>query len=127
MGGTPAGLARSKECRVRAEPERRLVLELDDNGLMRRIQSGDEHAFGQFVERYQKRFYRTAYASLRNREEALDATQEAFMKIFRARLLWRPDANPGTWAYRILLNHCIDRSRRRRLRDGPSLDAAREA
>ena len=94
---------------------------------MRRIQSGDDEAFARFVDRYQKRFYRTAYSSLRDPEEALDATQEAFMKIYRARLDWKPDASPGTWAYRILLNHCIDRTRRRKLRDMKSLDARRDA
>ncbi len=94
----------------------------DDTELMRRIQAGDEEAFELFVTRYQKRLYRLAYASLGNRDEALDATQETFVKIYRARLRWAPGAKPGSWAYRILINHCIDQARRRKFRERFSLD-----
>jgi RNA polymerase sigma-70 factor (ECF subfamily) len=96
----------------------------DDSELMLRIQSGDEEAFEAFVGRYQKRLYRLAYASLGNREEALDATQEAFVKMYQARHRYRPEGSPGTWIHRILVNACIDRSRRRRLRRTVPLDEA---
>jgi RNA polymerase sigma-70 factor (ECF subfamily) len=81
---------------------------------MARIQDDDEDAFATFVGRYQKRFYRLAYGYLRNHDESLDAVQEAFIKIHRARASWEPRASPFTWAYRIVANHCIDMLRKRR-------------
>ena len=89
-------------------------VEPTDVALMARIQEGHEEAFGIFVDRYQKRFYRLAYGYLHEQEEALDAVQEAFIKIYRARATWEPRANPFTWAYRIVANHCIDILRKRR-------------
>jgi RNA polymerase sigma-70 factor, ECF subfamily len=89
-------------------------VESSDVALMARIQEGDEEAFADFVGRYQRRFYRLAYGYLHEHEEALDAVQEAFIKIYRARAAWEPRANPFTWAYRIVSNHCIDLLRKRR-------------
>ena len=89
---------------------------------MTRIQKDDEGAFSQFVDRYQKRFYRLAYGYLRDHEEALDAVQEAFIKIYRARRTWEPRANPFTWAYRIVANQCVDLLRKRKGHAASSLD-----
>jgi len=81
---------------------------------MARIQENDEEAFATFVSRYQKRFYRLAYGYLHDHEGTLDAVQESFIKIYRARASWEPRATPFTWAYRIVANHCIDLLRKRR-------------
>lgn len=89
-------------------------MEPTDAALMARIQEGDEEAFTIFVSRYQRRFFRLAYSYLHNQEEALDAVQEAFIKIYRGRASWEPRATPFTWAYRIVANHCIDLLRKRR-------------
>ncbi len=99
----------------------------DDLELMRRIQADDQEAFRLFVERHQKRLFRAAVTVLRQREEALDAVQETFVKIWRARSGWRPGGAPGTWTWRILMNECLDRQRRLRIRRAASLEAAREA
>ena len=85
-----------------------------DVDLMARIQRDDEGAFSQFVGRYQRRFYRLAYGYLRDHEEALDAVQDAFIKIYKARRTWEPKANPFTWAYRIVANQCVDLLRKRK-------------
>ena len=89
-------------------------MEPSDVALMARIQADDEEAFAEFVARYQRRFYRLAYGYLHEHEESLDAVQESFIKIYRARASWEPRANPFTWAYRIVANHCIDLLRKRR-------------
>src|SRR5882672_1091790 len=89
------------------------VVESTDAALMARIQEGDDEAFATFVGRYERRFFRLAFSYLRNQEEALDAVQEAFIKIYRARASWEPRAAPFTWAYRIVANHCIDLIRKR--------------
>jgi len=98
------------------------MVERTDAELMARIQNDDEPAFGEFVGKYQKRFYRLAYGYLHDHEESLDAVQEAFVKIYRARRTWEPRANPFTWAYRIVANQCVDMLRKRRGTTAVSLD-----
>src|SRR5688572_4902793 len=90
------------------------MLELTDAELMARIQQDDEASFGEFVHRYQRRFYRLAFGYLHNHDESLDAVQEAFIKIYKARATWEPRANPYTWAYRIVANQCVDLLRKRK-------------
>ena len=97
-------------------------MELTDAELMARIQRDDEAAFAEFVRRYQKRFYRLAYGYLHQHEEALDAVQDAFIKIYRARRTWEPRANPYTWSYRIVANLCVDLIRKRKGFQATSLD-----
>lgn len=96
---------------------------LDDVALMRAVQADTPDALEEFVRRYQKRFYRIAMGYLRDHDDALDAVQGAFIRIHRARARWTPQAQPFTWAYRILVNHCIDLIRKRRIREAVSLDA----
>ena len=101
-------------------------MEQDDFALMEEVKNDREAAFEALVRRYQRRLYRLAYGYLRNHEDALDAVQEALVKIYLARGAYRPSAHPFTWAARILANHCIDLLRHRRIRPTESLDAARE-
>jgi RNA polymerase sigma-70 factor (ECF subfamily) len=93
-----------------ARPEN--PLEPTDRELMEAVQRDEPGAFDGFVRRYQRRFYRIACRYLRDHELALDAVQEAFVKIYHARSRWEPRAQPFTWAYRIVANHCIDLLRR---------------
>ena len=102
-------------------------MEADDFALMEGVRSGTSGAFEALVERYQRRLYRLAFGYLHNHEDALDAVQETLVKIYLARLSYRPSAHPFTWAARILANQCIDQIRRRRARVERSLDEAREA
>ncbi|MFA5831190.1 MAG: RNA polymerase sigma factor [Candidatus Paceibacterota bacterium] len=65
--------------------------------------------FGVLVERYQAPFLRKAHHVLRNREDAEDAVQEAFTKIYvnAARFQPQEGASFGSWGYKILLNTCF--------------------
>ena len=99
----------------------------DDFGLMEAVRADREGAFERFVERYQKRLYRVAWGYLRQHEDALDAVQEAMVKIYLARHRYRPDSHPYTWVSRILANHCLDMLRRRRARPEGSLEGWQEA
>ena len=89
----------------------------DDGALMGAVQAEEPTAFEEFVRRYQKRFYRIAMGYMRDHDDALDAVQGAFIRIYNARQRWTPQAQPFTWSYRILVNHCIDLIRKRRIRD----------
>ena len=97
-------------------------MEPTDAELMVAIQRDDEAAFAEFVRRYQRKFYRLAYGYLHQHEEALDAVQESFIKIHRARRTWEPRANPYTWSYRIVANLCVDMIRKRKGQMATSLD-----
>ncbi len=79
--------------------------------LILRAQTGDQAAFGELVELHQDFVYNLAYRILQDYEEADDATQEAFVKIWQALAGFRGDSKFTTWAYRIVRNLCLNRLR----------------
>ena len=85
----------------------------DDLTLVQRVRSGDQRAFKQLVERYQRKVYAVAYGMLKDREEARDVTQEAFVKVYKYLDHFKGDASFYTWLYRITANVCIDVMRRK--------------
>lgn len=84
-----------------------------DQELVRRFQDGDEAAFVELVRRHEKRVYNVAYRMLGRSQDALDATQEAFLHCFRHLPSFRGEAAFSTWLYRIAVNACYDVLRRR--------------
>jgi len=81
-------------------------------------------AFEVLVERYQHAFQRKAVAILRDDEEASDAVQEAFVRIYAAakRFKEQDDASFSSWAYKILVNQCFTAYRKRQRHAVVSLD-----
>ncbi len=91
---------------------------MDDVSLVQRWCDGEEDAFYLLYSRYWRRVFSTAYRFVRDSEEARDATQEIFLKVYRALPNWNPDrASLSTWLFRMAANHSIDcwRSKKRRL------------
>lgn len=95
----------------------------DDAALVRRAQAGDADAFGRLVERYMRRAYYSALALVGSRDDALDLSQEAFARAFRARQTIDPDRPFYAWLYQILRRLCFNFVRDRRTRSA-KLDAA---
>lgn len=89
------------------------ALATDDLTLVQRVRSGDQRAFKQLVERYQRKVYAVAFGMLKDREEARDVTQEAFVKVYKYLDHFKGDASFYTWLYRITANVCIDVMRRK--------------
>jgi RNA polymerase sigma-70 factor (ECF subfamily) len=87
-----------------------------DRALMVRLAGGDRDALGPLMERHYRRLYRISVAYLRNPEDALDAVQETFVKVFQAAARWDGAAEVGPWLTRIAVNSSIDRYRRVRRR-----------
>jgi RNA polymerase sigma-70 factor (ECF subfamily) len=83
---------------------------------MARLAAGDRQALGPLMERHQRRLYRIAYAYLRDPDDALDAVQETFVKVFMGASRWDGSSDAGPWMSRIAVNQAIDRYRRRKLR-----------
>ena len=92
--------------------------------LVRACLDGDKSAFGTLVDRYSGKLFNAAYRITRGREDAVDATQAAFVKAYEKLPAFDFDHRFFSWIYRIALNEAIDiASRRRRETD---LDAAPE-
>lgn len=88
----------------------------DDRALVARCQRGDLAAFEPLVARYRERVWRLAYHVLRDREEAAEAAQEAFIRAWRALGSFRGQAAFYTWLFRIAMNAATDRLRQRAAR-----------
>ena len=85
----------------------------DDLTLVKRVRSGDQRAFQLLVERYQRKVYAVALGMLKDKEEAMDVSQEAFVKVYKYLDHFKGDSSFYTWLYRITVNICIDVIRKR--------------
>ena len=94
----------------------------DEREWITAAKEGDADAFGQLVERYQTPVYNLCYRMLGNHGDAEDASQEAFMKAYRALSDYDPRRAFKSWLLKIASNHSIDQLRRRRF-EWVSLDA----
>ncbi len=85
---------------------------LDEYKLVQGCQRGDPEAFSQLVKQYKDPLYNAAYRILADAEEAADATQSSFLKIFERIDSYDSSRPLFSWLYRIALNEAIDRSRK---------------
>ena len=83
-----------------------------DNELVASAQQGDRRAFEELVERHKQKAYRIAFDFTRDREEAKDLSQEAFLKAFTHLKSFDGRSGFYTWFYRIVVNVCLDYKRR---------------
>ncbi len=81
----------------------------DEKTLVRRGQAGDNDAFARLVERNQAGVYNLALRMTRDPEEAVDLTQETFLRAWRSLPGFRAEAKFSTWLYRIAYNVCLSR------------------
>lgn len=86
----------------------RTALATDDLTLVQRVRQGDQRAFKLLVERYQRKVYSVALGMVKDKEEARDVAQEAFVKVYKYLEHFKGDASFYTWLYRITVNICID-------------------
>lgn len=92
----------------------------DDITLARAVR-GDMQAFETLVEQYQHRVYGICLRMLANEQDAQDAAQETFVKVYKNIRTFKQEAQFSTWLYRIAVNTCLDMLRKRRIVQ--SLDA----
>jgi RNA polymerase sigma-70 factor, ECF subfamily len=85
-----------------------------DAALVRAAQSGAPAAYSELVRRYQDRIYTVIAGMISAREDALDLTQETFLKAYTALHRFRQDAGFYTWLYQIAVHLCIDYNRKRK-------------
>src|SRR5262252_2600010 len=85
-----------------------------DLELVRGIKGGDDRAFEQMVDRYNARVYSLSYGILRNSEDAEEATQDAFLTLYRKIGTFDESKKFFSWFYRVALNAAYSRARRRK-------------
>ena len=88
----------------------------EDVDLIRRYLAGDVAAFDDLMRAHQDRVFGICLRMLRNREAALDATQETFLTVFRKADRYQGKAAFSTWLYRVAVNTCYDLLRRQQRR-----------
>jgi RNA polymerase sigma-70 factor, ECF subfamily len=86
---------------------------MDDIELMLRVQVGDWPSFAALMDRHRATIERFLYHKVRNRALAEELTQEAFLRVYRARLAYQPTARFKSWLYQIA-THLASNSRRDR-------------
>lgn len=80
--------------------------------LVRKAAAGDGDAFEQLVLSYEKPIYNLCLRMCGNSDDAMDLTQETFLKAWRSLGAFRGEASFSTWLYRLCSNVCIDHLRR---------------
>lgn len=87
----------------------------EDLQLIARAERGDETAFRALLNKYERPVFHICLRMVRNREEAEDLAQEAFMKTFSMLERYNPAFAFSNWLFKITSNLCIDWMRKRRI------------
>ncbi len=122
----------SKETALQGEfyiPKDRIVMtenrSLSESEVIRQVKKGNREAYQVIVERYMQRAYYIALGFVRNSQDAMDISQDSFIKAFRKIKRFDPEKSFFPWFYKLLKNLCLDHIKRRsRVQEIP-LDEAR--
>jgi RNA polymerase sigma-70 factor, ECF subfamily len=95
-----------------------------DEQIVERALTGDADAFGEIVQRWERRIFALTFGMLGREDDARDATQETFLAAFRNLRGFRGEAKVSSWLHRIAVNQCITRQRRAKVRNESALDEA---
>src|SRR5258705_5176058 len=98
----------------------------NDEHIVERALTGDAEAFGEIVQRWERRIFALTYGMLGREEDARDATQETFLAAFRNLRGFRGEAKVSSWLHRIAVNQCISRHQRAKVRNEAGLEDEEE-
>lgn len=85
-----------------------MTLDDPDLALVRALQAGEDHALNPLMERHQEGLFRFVFRHIPNEADAIELTEEAFVRAYFNIAKFRPTAKFVTWLYRIALNLCRD-------------------
>ncbi|MEI2722554.1 MAG: sigma-70 family RNA polymerase sigma factor [Verrucomicrobiota bacterium] len=94
----------------------------DDVALVGAARKGDMGAFEELVARHRDKIYARAYSMMRNEEEAIDLSQEAWVKGWQRLVQFQGDSSFTTWMTRITINLCLDQLRRKKRQRTESIE-----
>lgn len=98
----------------------------DDQALVGAARQGDTQAFEELVARHRDKIYARAFSMLRNEQEAIDLSQEAWVKGWQRLNQFQGESSFGTWMTRIVINLCLDELRRQKRQRTDSIEAIEE-
>lgn len=98
------------------------MVDVADGAVVDRVTSGDVEAFRVLVEKYQDRIYSAVRNYVSNPDDAVDVTQDAFVKAYSKLATFDSSSAFYTWLYRIAINTAIDYLRKRKSRPTDSLE-----
>jgi RNA polymerase sigma-70 factor, ECF subfamily len=94
----------------------------EDEPLVRAAQQGDMAAYEQLVARHRDKIYARAYSMMRNEEDAIDLSQEAWVKGWQRLVQFQGESSFATWMTRIVINLCLDQLRRQKRHRAESIE-----
>jgi len=95
---------------------------LADDVLVRRAQRGDMSAFEELVTRHRDKIYARAFSMMRNEDEAVDLSQEAWVKGWQRLKQFQGESSFLTWMTRIVINLCLDQLRKQKRHRSESIE-----
>jgi len=102
------------------------IMAISDDDLIQRVLTGERYHYARLVDRYRDQAFSLAMRMLRNREDAEEAAQDAFVRAFKALGTFERKARFGTWLYKIVYNVCLTRIERKDDTEIRSFDDADE-
>lgn len=99
---------------------------ISDEKLVRAAQRGDMPAFEELVARHRDKIYARAFSMMRNEEEAIDLSQEAWVKGWQRLKQFQGDSSFVTWMTRIVINLCLDQLRKQKRHRAESIESMEE-
>lgn len=103
-------------------PKSRNYPESDDKELVKWSQDQDAEAFEELIARHRDKIYARAFSMMRNEDEALDLSQEAWIKAWQRLKQFQGDSSFATWMTRIVINLCLDQIRRQKRKRAESIE-----
>src|SRR5260370_3065686 len=97
-----------------------------DEQLVKAAKRGEMAAFEELVARHRDKIYARAFSMLRNEDEAVDLSQEAWVKSWQRLEELQGESSFGTWVTRIVINLCLDQLRRRKRQRTESIEEMNE-
>jgi len=97
-----------------------------DEQLVKAAKKGNMAAFEELVARHRDKVYARAFSMMRNEDEAVDLSQEAWVKSWQRLKQFQGESSFGTWMTRIVINLCLDQLRKRKRQRAESIEAMEE-
>ncbi|MBB4800727.1 RNA polymerase sigma-70 factor (ECF subfamily) [Flavobacterium nitrogenifigens] len=90
---------------------------MNDQHYIDRILQGETNLFAVLVDRYKDMIFTLSLKMVKNREEAEEAAQDTFIKVFNSLNKFKGDSKFSTWIYKISYNNCLDRLKKNKKED----------
>src|SRR5579859_5039966 len=97
-----------------------------DEQLVKAAKKGNMAAFEELVARHRDKVYARAFSMMRNEDEAVDLSQEAWVKSWQRLKQFQGETSFGTWMTRIIINLCLDQLRKRKRQRAEAIEEMEE-